>query len=248
VALPDAALARRAGDSSGPTIQFLLYAALRREQAAAVAAVTTDGEPRRILAFAQSAFEDLNALLLGRPPGIADAARDGEWTLRDLLRHAIAVELRYREQVLYSARRAPQDPVAIPDVLLPCDRLAPPEPEYRDTRDAPIGRVLELLGQTRRMTDEHLVDLTSAELARPTLWGTTEVDVRERMHQIGVHIVEVVIQTEKMLDPARVGPEARRIVRRIAATRGLHERLSDASSLATLDAELSTIARATGAL
>jgi hypothetical protein len=68
------------------------------------------------------------------------------------------------------------------------------------------------------------------------------------MHQIGVHIVEVVIQTEKMLDPARVAPEARRIVRRIAATRGLHERTSDVSSLEALDAELAAIARATGAL
>jgi hypothetical protein len=248
MALPDAALARRAGDASGPTIQFLLYGALRREQAAAVAAVTSDEEPPRILAFAQSAFEDLNALLVGRPPGIADAARDGEWTLRDLLRHAIAVELRYREQVLYSARRAADDPVAIPDALLPCDRLSPPEPEYRDTRDAPVGRALELFSQARRTTDERLRDLTSADLARPTLWGSSEVDVRERMHQIGVHIVEVVIQTEKMLDPAHVPPEARRIVRRIAATRGLHERTSDASSLATLDAELSAIARATGAL
>jgi len=221
-------------------VQFHLYAALRREQRALVESLLSPaGEPAQILSFAQSAYEELVAFLAGRD--VLDSARDGDWTPRDLLRHAIAVEIRYRAQVHWSARRLDQDPVAIPADRLPCDRLNPPEVESADTRTAEMAALLERLGVERRRTDADLVTIPPAALNRPSVWGTAEVDVRERMHQIGVHLVEVLVQSEKMLGSRET--EARRIARRIAATRGMHVRASPAATIAHLDIQLAELAR-----
>lgn len=224
---------------AGRPIQVHLYAALRREQRAAVAAGLVEGtEPMAILGFARSAYNELVALLAGRD--VLDTARDGEWSLRDLLRHAVAVELRYCEQVLWSAERRDDEPLGIPDARLPCDRLAPPEPEFAETRAGDVSRVLELFGLARGRTDRRLAELKEDALIRPSLWGSSQIDVRERLHQIGAHAVEVLIQTEKMLGVR--DPEARRIARRIAAVRGFHEAMSDRSSVARLDEQLAWLA------
>lgn len=236
-ALSDDALDRRV---DGYPIQFHLYAALRREQRAVIATSRAEqSEADLILSFARSALADLVALLVGR--SVIDTARDGDWTLRDLLRHAIAVELRYCEQVLWSAHRSDDEPLAIPAERLPCDRLAPPLPEFTDARTGDIRRVLDLLAGARARTDARLASLSPAALDRPSLWGSARIDVRERIHQISAHLVEVVVQAEKMLG-AR-DPEARRVVRRIAAIRGFHEGLSDPMDIAGLDGQLEQLAR-----
>jgi len=236
--LSDDALRRRI---AGHPLQLHLYAALRREQRAVVAAsAPREREPMMILAFARSAYRELVALLVGRD--VLDSARDGEWTLRDLMSHAIAVELRYCEQVVWSAQRRSDEPLEIPAERLPCDRLTPPLPEFAEATDGATTRVLELLGRARLRTDERLADIPAASLDRPSLWGNTQVDVRERMHQIGAHLIEVVVQAEKML--AIDDSEARRIVRRIAAVRGMHEGLSDPREIKRLDMELEQLVRA----
>lgn len=141
--------------------------------------------------------------------------------------------------MLWSANRSDSEPLAIPADRLPCDRLTPPLPEFAETATSSVERVLELFGAARIATDEQLASLRSPALARPSLWGSLQVDVTERLHQIGVHIVEVVVQAEKMLGATE--PEARRIVRRIAATRGLHESANRQIALDALDAELTTL-------
>jgi hypothetical protein len=237
-ALPDEALNRRIG---GNPLQIHLYAALRREQRAVVtASAPAQRESTAILSFARSAYEELVALLVDRD--VLDVARDDEWTLRDLMRHAIAVELRYCEQVLWSAHRHSNEPLGIPAERLPCDRLAPPVPEFADAVDGDMSRVLELLGRARRSTDERLADLPAELLERPSQWGSAQIDVRERLHQVGAHLVEVTVQAEKML--GATDSEARRVVRRIAATRGIHEALSDPSDITRLDIELERLVRA----
>src|SRR5947209_20067956 len=63
----------RAGGTDGPTRKFLLYAALRREQRAALEADGSGAtEAARILTLAQSAFRELEALLAGRPTRLLD--------------------------------------------------------------------------------------------------------------------------------------------------------------------------------
>ena len=225
---------------AGYPVWFHLSTALRREQRAVVATRAADGrEPVAIMSFARSAYHELVTLLTGRD--VLDTARDGEWTLRDLLRHAIAVEFRYREQAIWSATRGDDDPLPIPEARLPCDRLTPPEPANAETKVCDQSRILEILGRERDRTDERLGTFGPDALARPSVWGSAVIDVRDRMHQIGVHTVDVVMQTEKMLGID--GSDARRVVRRIAATRGLHEALSDPATIARLDEQLAWIAQ-----
>ncbi len=238
VRLPDAALSRRVdvGDAARPSIQFALYDILRREQALAAEA-QPDGrsELARILDLVQMAYGELMGLLVGRDDELLETARDGEWSLRDLLRHAIAVELRYGAQIEWSATRGDDEPLAIPDERSPCDRLSPPEPDFADSRAGGLSRLVELLGMARARSDARLERIPDAALARPSLWGELQMTVRMRSHQSAAHLTEVVIQAEKCLGPTMPDPEVRRILRHCCAMRGAHERWSAADALALLD-------------
>src|SRR5436309_3744533 len=209
-----------------------LYGLLRREQAIAASAQPSRSEVSRILDFAQAAYGDLVGILVGRDDRLLDSARDGEWSLRDVMRHAIAVELRYAAQVEYSATRAESDPVGIPPGLLPCDRLSPPEPEFAHSRDGGILKLLELLGAARAGTDARLAKVPDSALTRASLWGTMNLDVRMRLHQIAAHLTETAIQVEKIIG---YGGELRAILRRCCITRGMHERWSPAKEREVLD-------------
>ena len=209
-----------------------LYGLLRREQAIAALAQPARSEVSRILDFAQAAYGDVIGVLVGRDDRLLDSARDGEWSLRDVLRHAIAVELRYAAQVEYSASRADTDPIQIPPELLPCDRLSPPESEFGPSRSGGVLQLLRLLGNARTSTDTRLARLPDAALGRPSLWGKQHIDVRMRLHQIAVHLTETAIQIEKIVGS---GGELRAIIRRCCITRGMHERWSTAADRAVLD-------------
>jgi len=223
------------GARSKVSIQFVLYDLLRHEQAIAVGAQrAAESEIARILDLAQAAYGDLVGVLIGRSDEDLDNMRDGEWSLRDVLRHAIAVELRYAAQVEYSALRGDEEPIGIPPERLPCDRLSPPEPQYAAARVAGISQMLDLLGLARLTTDERLAAVPDTALARPSLWGTRPMTVRMRSHQIAVHLTECAIQSEKCL-AAKDASEARRILRHISAARGAHERWSDSAARAELD-------------
>ncbi|TMC74554.1 MAG: hypothetical protein E6J15_09010 [Chloroflexi bacterium] len=232
--LDDEALSQKVGVAGNRiSRRDALYGLLRREQGMFA---TGESRPRsevsRILDFAQAAYGDLVGLLVGREDSLLDTGRDGDWSLRDLLRHAIAVELRYAAQVEYSATRAESDPVEIRPGLLPCDRLSPPEPEFAGSRDGGIPDVLELLGKARAGSDVRLANVPDTALTRPSLWGTARIDVRMRLHQIAAHLTESTIQIEKIVGSAG---ELRSIIRRCGTTRGMHERWSPAAERAVLD-------------
>jgi hypothetical protein len=211
----------------------VLYGLLRREQAiAASGGPSPRPEVSRILDFAQAAYGDVVGVLVGRADGLLDTARDGEWTLRDVLRHAIAVELRYAAQVEYSTTRLDTAPVQIPPDLLPCDRLSPPETEFGASRSGGALELLELLGNARAISDARCAKVPDSALTRPSMWGTRLLDVRMRLHQIAVHLTETAIQIEKIVGG---GGELRAIIRRCCITRGMHERWSPAGERAALD-------------
>ena len=216
-----------------------LYGLLRREQAIAASAQPSRSEVSRILDFAQAAHGDVVGVLVGRDDRLLDSARDGEWSLRDVLRHAIAVELRYAAQVEYSASRADTDPIQIPPAFLPCDRLSPPESEFGLSRSGGVLELLRLLGNARTSTDTRLARLPDAVLGRPSLWGKQQIDVRMRLHQIAAHLTETAIQMEKIVGS---GGELRAIVRRCCITRGMHERWSLATERGTIDDSYRTLA------
>lgn len=232
--LPDGALARTV-EAEKASLQVVLYDLLRHEQALASAAQPAGrSEADRVLDLTQAAYGELVGLLIGRSDELLETTRDGEWTLRDLLRHAIAVELRYAAQVEWAATRGHTDPLPIPEDRLPCDRLAPPEPDFAGSRTGGLTQVLELLGEARRRSDEILTSIPDVALARPSLWGTLQMTVRMRLHQTAAHLTEVVVQAEKCLGP-RLDVEARRILRNCVRIRGSHERWSARGARAALD-------------
>lgn len=235
--VPDSAISASVdfGDGRKAPLQLVLYDLLRHEQALALApSGLARPEIARILDLAQSACGDLVGLLIGRPDDILESARDGDWTLRDLLRHAIAVELRYAAQIKWAAHRADTEPLGIPDERLPCDRLDPPEPEFAASRHSGIRQMLQLLGSARSATGQRLGAVGDEVLDRPSPWGKVQMSVRMRAHQVAVHLTEVVVQAEKMLG-TDASSEARRILRRCCATRGSHELWSSAESREDLD-------------
>lgn len=244
--LPDSALSGSVdlGDGRKAQIQWAMYDILRHEQAQSTGALPgSRPEIARILDLAQMEYGDLVALLSGRADDLLETLRDGDWSLRDLLRHAIAVELRYAAQVEYAASRRDDEPLAIPDERLPCDRLSPPEPQYANSRDGGLKRVLELLSDARATTSRRLAALPDAVLSRPAVWGKLELNVRMRSHQIAAHLTEVIVQSEKMLGADAVGSEAQRILRRCCAIRGAHELWSDAAVRGELDSRYRHVAR-----
>jgi hypothetical protein len=218
-------------------LHYALYHALEEEQRAVIAAARAPTESARILGLAQSAFGDLRGLLAGLDDALLDRApATGEWSLRETLGHAIGVERSYRTNTEYAIARSAAEPV-----LMPTERR--PKPDPADT----VGAVLEIVARfaaRRAETDAALVNVAEADLARPTMWGGVEVDVRHRLHRFASHIAEHACQCEKAIRTFDAyGGDARAICRRIGATRGLHERRSDVAALRALDAGLAEKAR-----
>lgn len=239
VAIPDEAMARPwTWRTGGPqqTIRGGLYRSLDDEQGAAVA-VAPVIEAGATLSLAQRAFGDLRGLLVGLEDQVIDAipAVD-EWSIRQTLNHMIVTEVRYAAQVAWALSRGESDPIRIPDGQLPSPTLS---------ATGSIDGMLAQLALARSDTDDRFVGVSLHELQRPTVWGGFEVDVRFRLHRFAGHIIEHTIQCEKTLAELATfrETEARRIVRRISATRGVHEHISSPSVVTALDKTLLSRAR-----
>jgi hypothetical protein len=141
------------------------------------------------------------------------------------------VERSYRANTEYSLTRAESEPV-----LMPTERR--PQPDPADTSGG-VGDIVARFAQRRTETDLALAALDEVALARPTMWGGFEVDVRHRLHRFASHIAEHAYQCEKViLALDAYGGDARAIAKHIGAMRGLHERRSSAATLRALDASL----------
>jgi len=235
-AIPNDALFTRtwAWDASGRPIEarYALDRALEQEQDAAVKARREwrGGEAARILGLAQLAFGDLRGLVLGTPDALLDRTPGPEeWSVRRTLAHAIVAERRRLRSVRYAVERAESDPPLMPERLRPAEDPA-------DTAGAALN-IVRRFAARRAETDAAIGALDEQALARPTRWSGSSVQVRFLLHRFASHIVEHTIQCEKALEAAGHAPgDAPRAVRRISAVRAMHERISDAATLAALDA------------
>ena len=231
-ALPDERMEHpwtwRAG---APALQVrdALYRSLEEEQAAASVA-EAGTEAARILSLAQRAFGDLRGLLAGLDESFLDAVpAPGEWALRQTFEHLLIVEVRYDAHTGWARQRTEADPIRTPDHLLTADPDA----------SGSLDKVIDRLAQAREQSDRRHAGTQPEEMTRPTIWSGFDVDVRFRLHRFGGHLAEHTIQCEKtlaLLDRIQ-DSEARRIVRRISAMRGLHEHVSSAAELDRLDEE-----------
>jgi hypothetical protein len=189
-------------------------------------------EAQRILGLAQVAYGDLRGLLAGVSAEALDRVpREGEWSARETLKHAIGVERSYRANTAHAVRRGSDEPLT-----LPAERR--PQPDPLDTA-GDGSHIAERLALRRAETDAELAGVTEEPMARPSRWGESDVDVRFRLHRFASHLVEHTVQCERALEAA-LGPfgDARRVVRRISTARAMHERITPPGELARLDAAL----------
>ncbi len=202
-------------------VRYALYRTLEDAQETHVRlAARPHPESRRILSLAQRAFGDLRGLLVGLPVDLLDRApREGEWPVRETLRHVLGVERRYALQTLYAIERGDSDPVRIPD-----DRL-PTAAQMNVTGG--IADILARIGDARAETNRRLGDVPPAAMTRPTVWVHYQIDVRFRLHRFAAHVTEHAIQCEKTLAALGWRPtEGQRIVRQLAALVGEIDGLS----------------------
>ena len=196
-------------------VRYALYRTLEDAQEAVVRlAALAHPESRRILALAQRAFGDLRGLLVGLPMDFLDQSpRQGEWSIRETLRHIMIIEGRYAVQTHYATERADSDPMRVADDQMP----TPAQVDVSGDIEAILGRV----GERRGETDRQLGNLSPAAMIRPTQWMQYDVDVRFRLHRFAAHVIEHTIQCEKTLNALgwRM-TEGRRIVRRLMGTLG----------------------------
>jgi hypothetical protein len=214
-------------------VRYALYRTIEdAQELLVIAAARSHAESRRILALAQRAFGDLRGLLIGLPPLLLDTApRDGEWAVREVLRHIIFVERRYAVQTRYAVDRAGTDPIRVADGHMPT--LA--QIDVTGTVEELLARV----GAARAETDRALGELPAAAMTRPTQWAQFDVDVRFRLHRFAAHLLEHTVQCEKTL--ATLGwraTEGRRIVRRLTAVLGELEGLSALGDVAEVERRL----------
>ena len=214
-------------------VRYALYRTIEDAQEAVVsAAARPHPESRRILSLAQRGFGDLRGLLIGLPADLLDTApRDGEWSVREILRHIIVIEGRYAVQTRYAVERADADPMRVTD-----DKL--PTPAQTDVTGG-VSEILARVGDVRAETDRRLGDLAAGAMTRPTQWIQYDVDVRFRLHRIAAHLIEHTVQCEKTL--AALGwraTEGRRIVRRLTALLGEVEGLSGRAEAREIESRL----------
>lgn len=233
-ALDETELARPWRFRDKPTdVRYAIYRTLEDAQGAYVQLTALHHpESRRILALAQRAFGDLRGLLVGLPAALLDRSpRDGEWSIRETLRHIIVIEGRYAVQTLYATERADSDPMRVAD-----DRM--PTLAQVDVTGG-LADMLERVRAARAETHRRLDALPVAVMTRPTQWTQFDVDVRFRLHRFAAHLIEHGIQCEKTLAALGVSvPEGRRIVRRLTALLGEIEGLDGHAEARTIEQHL----------
>ena len=214
-------------------VRYVLYRTIEDAQEVLVRlTVLSHPESRRILALAQRAFGDLRGLLIGLPVDLLDrSSREGEWSIRETLRHVIVIEGRYAAQTRYATERADSDPMRVAD-----DKM--PTPARTDVA-GDINAILARVREARAETDLRLGSVAPAAMTRPTQWIQYDVDVRFRLHRFAAHVIEHTVQCEKTLGALRWPmTEGRRIVRRLTGLLGEIEGLGGHAEARELDQRL----------
>jgi hypothetical protein len=181
-------------------------AALRKDQPTQVA---------RILAQYHQTYRDLTGALAGvRTEDLDRAPAEGEWPLREALKHMIGAEhgfLAVNRFALVHHRAGKHD--------------EPPEDEWTEFRKAyaapedavegPIERVRSSFFEIHRRVLKELGDVSDAELEQPAWFWDADKPIRFRLHRFEEHLRQHTIQLDKTLVVVRPPTEAHRLVRNI---------------------------------
>ena len=176
-------------------------------------------QAQHILAQYQSAFNDMEAVILGvtdeqavQPPA------EGEWPLRTVLRHFVEAEGTFFAITSYAVQRArAQDgrPLALSDEGWDAFWAGDPYEALAES-----GSFSELLAYYRGLHErvlETFAGVSDAELDEPVVfWESQPMPVRFRLHRFESHLRQHTIQMDKALvAPGLASGEARRLVRMV---------------------------------
>ena len=188
--------------------------------------------------------------LQGRLASLDDAildrvAKEGEWTVREVLAHTIDGQRSYGWFTRWwiSLPLGPDRPARVTDDVEEASKADLPG---EDAEGA--GTLPEIRARLDHVLDEwglRLGSTTDEGLAAPARWSNTPVDVAHRLGRWGSHIAEHTIQLDKTLDWLDYRPrEVERIVRELHAAWGrLESRLFPAAStIPEVDAILARVA------
>ena len=214
----DRAYAWEEYDEDGLRFALLTAHHLLREATATVAAARLGAgkpftEAQRILAQVHEAYRDLTGALAGTSAAEFDAQPpDGQWPLREILKHVLGAENGF---------------LAAIEVALDCARAGrPSEPDEtafkarRRPAEDPSGSRADALNALFRshVTILRALDaVADTELATPSwFWEDKGYPIRFRMHRFEEHLRQHTIQVDKTLVALGHAPtEAERLVRNI---------------------------------
>lgn len=231
LAIPDAALTKQwlwNGHDHGDGVRYGIYRGAETiEVAAAELEAALAGAPARAPgAIRGSAATVARWALQGRLAAIDDSlldrvARDGEWTIREVMAHTIDGQRSYG----WFTRWWLAQPLGETRPARPTD-----EAEAASERELPgeaaegAGTLAEVRSRFDDVLDEwalRYADLDAAALAMPATWSGIPVDIDFRLGRWASHIREHTVQLDKTLDWLGSAPsEPARIVRDLHAAWG----------------------------
>ena len=169
----------------------------------------------RILAQYHQTYRDLSGALAGvRTEDLDRAPAEGEWSLRETLKHMLGAEYGFlavnRFALMHHRAGRHDEP---PDADWP--EFRKPYAAPKDAVDGPIEKIRSSFFEIHRRVLRELADVSDAELEQPAWFWDADKPIRFRMHRFEEHLRQHTIQLDKTLAVIRPPTEAHRLVRNI---------------------------------
>lgn len=212
-------------DSEGVRFAFFRTYEELRELAVITASERAAHAPitpaQRILAEYHAAYRDLQAVLIGSDDAVDRVPAEGEWSLRDVLKHIIDADASFFVVLAYALERHRSGdgrPAKVPEAVWEAI-LGDTEAHFDATMQGPIAGVWAYYADHHERVLRDFAGIGEAELELPSLfWEGYEMSLRFRLHRFDSHLRQHTIQAEKTLAAIGRGPsEARRLLRLIYA-------------------------------
>ena len=172
-------------------------------------------QAERILAQYHQTYRDLTGLVAGvRTEDLDRPPSEGEWPLRETLRHIIGAEHGFlavnRFALVHHRAGKHEEP---PEEEWPEFRKAYAAP--KDAVDGSIEAIRNAFFDIHRRVLRELSDVTDAELEQPAWFWDADKPIRFRLHRFEEHLRQHTIQLDKTLAAIRPPTEAHRLIRNI---------------------------------
>jgi uncharacterized damage-inducible protein DinB len=204
-------------DEEGLRFALLMTHHELRDLAVRLAGRRQATQAERILAQYHQTYRDLTGVLASvRTEDLDRVPADGEWPLRETLKHMLRAEHGFLARIRFALEHPP---TARFDSDRDAEFLAFRKERYEVPEDAttgPIESIRNRFFEVHRRVLTELADVTDAQLEiRSWFWESEPMPIRFRMHRIEEHLRQHTIQLDKTLAVIRPPTEAHRLVRNI---------------------------------